>query len=96
MPPNPPDGAGGEQHVTLENLFERLDRDEVKTLNLILRADVRTAALPVYAVSAAAMPEDVQAVLPAVAGHRLRPTQANTRTSSAALVEEWMKSVPLP
>jgi len=42
------------------------------------------------------LPEDVQAVLPAVAGHRLRPTQANTRTSSTALVEEWMKSVPLP
>jgi len=44
----------------------------------------------------AVLPEDVQAVLPAVAGHRLRPTQANAHTSSAALVEEWMKSVPLP
>ena len=30
-----------EAHVTLENLFERLGRDEVQTLNIILRADVR-------------------------------------------------------
>jgi MoxR-like ATPase len=45
---------------------------------------------------AAVLPEDVQAVLPAVAGHRLRPTDANTHSSSAALVEEWMKSVALP
>ncbi len=28
-------------HVTLENLFERLEEDEVQTLNIILRADVR-------------------------------------------------------
>jgi len=35
-------GVGIQQHVTLENLFERLDgADEVQTLNLILRADVR-------------------------------------------------------
>jgi translation initiation factor IF-2 len=32
----------GAQHVTLENLFERLDgANEIQTLNLILRADVR-------------------------------------------------------
>jgi len=32
----------GIQHVTLENLFERLEgADEIQTLNLILRADVR-------------------------------------------------------
>jgi len=35
-------GGVSVQHVTLENLFERLeDADEVQTLNLILRADVR-------------------------------------------------------
>ncbi|MDY0167488.1 MAG: translation initiation factor IF-2 [Thermoguttaceae bacterium] len=34
--------SGGRPHVTLENLFERLGRqDEVQTLNIILRADVR-------------------------------------------------------
>jgi translation initiation factor IF-2 len=34
--------AGAREHVTLENLFERLGRaDEVQTLNIILRADVR-------------------------------------------------------
>lgn len=33
--------SGGPQHVTLENLFDRLGEDEVKTLNIILRADVR-------------------------------------------------------
>ncbi len=36
------DLSGGRQHVTLENLFERLTHDEeVQTLNIILRADVR-------------------------------------------------------
>jgi translation initiation factor IF-2 len=36
------DLAGAREHVTLENLFERLgERDEVQTLNIILRADVR-------------------------------------------------------
>ncbi len=35
-------GVGIQQHVTLENLFDRLEGDgEVQTLNLILRADVR-------------------------------------------------------
>jgi translation initiation factor IF-2 len=35
-------GATGYQHVTLESLFDRLDRDgEAQTLNIILRADVR-------------------------------------------------------
>lgn len=33
--------VGGEQHVTLENLFDRLGQSDVRTLNLILRADVR-------------------------------------------------------
>jgi len=35
-------GRGGPSHVTLETLFERLEGDEeVRTLNLIIRADVR-------------------------------------------------------
>jgi len=35
-------GATGYQHVTLESLFDRLDRsEEQQTLNVILRADVR-------------------------------------------------------
>jgi translation initiation factor IF-2 len=35
-------GRAGFRHVTLENLFDRLESaDEVQTLNLILRADVR-------------------------------------------------------
>ena len=35
-------GSKGQEHVTLENLFDRLDgADDVQTLNLILRADVR-------------------------------------------------------
>jgi translation initiation factor IF-2 len=33
--------AGHREHVTLENLFERLGQTEVQTLNIILRADVR-------------------------------------------------------
>ena len=34
--------SGGREHVTLENLFERLgEMDELQTLNIILRADVR-------------------------------------------------------
>jgi translation initiation factor IF-2 len=34
--------GGAREHVTLENLFERLEHeDEVQTLNIILRADVR-------------------------------------------------------
>jgi MoxR-like ATPase len=44
----------------------------------------------------AVLPEDLQAILPAVAGHRLKPAQSAGRASGALLVEEWMKSVPLP
>ncbi len=34
--------AGGQSHVTLENLFERLsEKEDVQNLNVILRADVR-------------------------------------------------------
>ncbi len=37
-----PLGATGFRHVTLENLFDRLDHaGEPQTLNIILRADVR-------------------------------------------------------
>jgi len=34
-------GTTAPQHVTLENLFQRLGTQEVQTLNIILRADVR-------------------------------------------------------
>ena len=44
----------------------------------------------------AVLPEDVQAILAAVAGHRLKSAQSAGRGSGALLVEEWMKSVPLP
>ncbi|MBN2474373.1 MAG: translation initiation factor IF-2 [Pirellulales bacterium] len=33
--------GGGRPHVTLETLFDRLDEEEVRMLNIILRADVR-------------------------------------------------------
>jgi translation initiation factor IF-2 len=33
--------SGGPQHVTLENLFDRLNQKQVQILNIILRADVR-------------------------------------------------------
>ena len=33
--------GGAPEHVTLENLFDRLGQKEVQTLNIILRADVR-------------------------------------------------------
>jgi len=33
--------SGARPHVTLENLFQRLGEEEVQTLNIILRADVR-------------------------------------------------------
>ena len=44
----------------------------------------------------AVLPEDVQAILPAVAGHRLKPVQALGRAGAAAALDQWMKSVPLP
>ncbi len=33
--------GGGSTHVTLETLFDKLGEEEIKTLNIILRADVR-------------------------------------------------------
>ena len=44
----------------------------------------------------AVLPEDVQAIFPAVAGHRLKPAEAGAGVTGAAAVAEWMKSVPLP
>ncbi len=44
----------------------------------------------------AVLPEDVQAILPAVAGHRLKPVQAVGRAGAAATLDQWLKSVPLP
>ena len=44
----------------------------------------------------AVLPEDVQAILPAVAGHRLKPVQAIGRAGAATALDQWIKSVPLP
>jgi len=44
----------------------------------------------------AVLPEDVQAVLPGVVGHRLAPVAEETGPPLAALVEELIRSVPLP
>jgi len=42
------------------------------------------------------LPEDVQAVLPGVAGHRLRPTQARGSTDANTLARGLIEAVPLP
>jgi MoxR-like ATPase len=42
------------------------------------------------------LPEDVQAVLPGVAGHRLRPEGEAARKSAAELVAELARAVPIP
>ena len=44
----------------------------------------------------AVLPEDVQAVLPNVAGHRLKPIQNTGRAATADLLARWIKSVPIP
>jgi len=44
----------------------------------------------------AVLPEDVQAVLPAVAGHRLKPAQNLSRGAANELLAEWVKSVAIP
>ena len=44
----------------------------------------------------AVLPEDVQAVLPAVAAHRLKPAQTTGRTAAAGLLADWVRSVPIP
>jgi hypothetical protein len=42
------------------------------------------------------VPEDVQAVLPGVAGHRLRPVRDGVRTSSQDKATGLMSAVPIP
>jgi MoxR-like ATPase len=42
------------------------------------------------------LPEDVQAVLKPVAVHRLRPAQGALRQATPEMIEQWIKSVPLP
>jgi MoxR-like ATPase len=42
------------------------------------------------------LPEDVQAVLPGVAGHRLRPVQVGVRKSSVDTAEALILAVPIP
>jgi MoxR-like ATPase len=44
----------------------------------------------------AVLPEDVQAVLPSVAGHRLKPAQNVSRAAAQELHNEWIKSVAIP
>jgi MoxR-like ATPase len=44
----------------------------------------------------AVLPEDVQAVLPAVAGHRLKPVQNVSRAAVHELHAEWIRSVAIP
>jgi MoxR-like ATPase len=44
----------------------------------------------------AVLPEDVQAVLPAVAAHRMKPAQNVSRTAAQDLHAEWVKSVAVP
>ncbi len=44
----------------------------------------------------AVLPEDVQAVLPNVAGHRLKPSQQTGRGATAEMLADWVKSVPIP
>lgn len=44
----------------------------------------------------AVLPEDVQAVLGNVAGHRLKPSQHTGRGATAELLADWVKSVPIP
>ena len=44
----------------------------------------------------AVLPEDVQAVLPSVAVHRLKPAQNTGRGATPELIAEWVKSVAIP
>ncbi len=42
------------------------------------------------------LPEDIQAVLPSIIGHRLDLTQEHTETSSTSVAESLIKQVPIP
>ena len=42
------------------------------------------------------VPEDVQSVLPGVAGHRLRPVHDGARSSSMDTAESLISAVPIP
>ena len=42
------------------------------------------------------LPEDLQSVLPAVVGHRLRPREATDRRGSAELARALLEAVPIP
>ena len=44
----------------------------------------------------AVLPEDVQAVLPSVAVHRLKPAQNTGRGATPELIAAWVKSVAIP
>jgi MoxR-like ATPase len=42
------------------------------------------------------VPEDVQAVLPGIAGHRLRPVHDGVRASSIEKANGLISAVPIP
>jgi MoxR-like ATPase len=42
------------------------------------------------------LPEDVQAVLPGIAGHRLRPADDSRSRSAADVAEQLIEAVPIP
>jgi MoxR-like ATPase len=42
------------------------------------------------------LPEDIQAVLPGVIGHRLKPTDDTARTDVEAVAAALIEAVPLP
>ena len=42
------------------------------------------------------LPEDVQAVLPGIAGHRLRPVNEGARRTGAEVAASLTQAVPIP
>jgi len=42
------------------------------------------------------LPEDVQAIVPAVVGHRLYIARDNVRINGAAVAEQLIEAVPIP
>jgi MoxR-like ATPase len=59
----------------------------------LLRAAQSWAFLHAHA---GVLPEDVQAVLPAVVGHRLRPRDAADARGPAEVAAALLQSVPIP
>ena len=42
------------------------------------------------------LPEDLQAIVPPVVGHRLYVARDNTRINGAAVAEQLIEAVPIP